>query len=106
MTWLTFIGASMLERQRDHIRVTIVIDALSARGRAIADICADVLIVVYLVLVLASSIETLKADIDSTMISLPVSMVLVSMSSSLGCIGILVRILTRMTRETRAILAH
>ena len=43
MTWLTFLGAAVVERQREQIQVTIVTDMLAPRARAIAAIASDVI---------------------------------------------------------------
>jgi len=101
MIWLTFIGAAVLERERDHIRVTLAIDLMGPRGRAFADILSDILCAAFLVLVLVSVFDTLRADFSAVMLSVPLPLAVVSVALALGSLAMLVHVGLRIWVEGR-----
>ena len=80
---------------REQIQVTIITDMLAPRARALAALASDVISGAFLVLVLVTAVETLRADGDSTMVSLPVPLALVSASLTIGALLMLGHIVAR-----------
>jgi len=48
MTWVTFLGAARATIGEEHMRIADLIDALSQRNRAIAEIVSDLVVLVVL----------------------------------------------------------
>jgi TRAP-type C4-dicarboxylate transport system permease small subunit len=104
MPWLTFIGAAILERNRDHIRVTIITDLLGRRSKAALAFLGDALCAIFLVVVLFSSFETLQSDWVTTLLTMPVSLTFVSLSLTVGSLAMLCHIALRLLAQTLTIL--
>jgi len=100
VAWLTFIGAILLDRDNEHIHVTVVTDLLSARARQTVGLLTDVMCLAFLAVVLVSSIGSLRADAHSTMVSAPIPMTAVSGSLVIGAALMFVHVATRAVART------
>jgi TRAP-type C4-dicarboxylate transport system permease small subunit len=96
VAWLTFLGAVLLDRDGEHIHVTIVVDLLGDKARTVVGVLTDMMCLAYLALVLVSAIGSVEADAYSTMVSIPIPMAVVTSSLAIGAVLMIVHVTARL----------
>ncbi len=96
VAWLTFIGAILLDRDGEHIHVTIVVDLLGEKAREAVGVLTDLLCIAFLVLVLVSAVGSVAADAQSLMVSVPIPLAAVSVSLVVGSVMMLLHVCVRL----------
>ncbi len=97
MAWLTFIGAILLDRDGEHIHVTIVVDLVGERAREIIGVFTDVmcLAVSTWAWCWSSAVGSVQADAHSSMVSVPIPLAVVSVSLVIGAALMFVHVAAR-----------
>jgi TRAP-type C4-dicarboxylate transport system permease small subunit len=103
VAWLTFIGAILLDRDDEHIHVTIVIDLLGPRARQAIGVLTDLMCLAFLALVFDSALGSVEADSHSTMVSAPIPMTAISGSLLIAAALMFVHVARRAVRRILAL---
>jgi TRAP-type C4-dicarboxylate transport system permease small subunit len=70
LIWLTFIGASILLKRGEHIRVSLIVDKFPATSKALLDLFTNLSILAALVIGVYEGIKLIPAQNISTTVAL------------------------------------
>lgn len=77
LVWTAFTGWIIAGNRGSHIRITVIVDRLTGRARALAEIAIQLLIAVLGVVLLTRSHGLIMRNLDVEWVSLPLSVALV-----------------------------
>lgn len=102
MIWLGFFGMSLATRDRDHVNITFVVGLMPPKVRRAIRYLADVVVIVFLAILIVTSIRQIAGSAGETTAALviPMAIPLASVTAG-GCLMLLqaIRRTVSMVRE-------
>ncbi|MDO4547288.1 MAG: TRAP transporter small permease [Clostridia bacterium] len=103
MSWTVFVGMSMTFKQKEHMALTFVTNALPPKAKAIWMSALDVIVMAFLVIAIIEGIAVTSSTMPLKYMTIPVSRGVFYMAFPVGAafslVHLLLHLLTRRTKD-------
>jgi TRAP-type C4-dicarboxylate transport system permease small subunit len=92
--WAIFLGSAIAQRNREHIRIDIVVDRLSPKKRRIFNLLTDIFDALVSIAILIGTLKMMKSTYGIFASTIPISFTFIYLALAFG-IGIMLALIFR-----------